>query len=46
MILAGLEELEIYISSRFNTVDQYIATRPILDLCLEAEKRLGTCVDK
>ena len=39
MIKAGLKELDIYIAISNNIVDQYIANRPTLDLCLEAEKR-------
>ena len=38
---AGLEELETYIVSSQNTVLHYILTRPIMDLCLEAEKCPG-----
>ena len=36
---ARLEELEMYISRRHNTVCQYIATRTSLDLCLEVNRR-------
>ena len=35
---AGLQEADTYVSRRQNTVAQYIATRPIMDLC-PAEKR-------
>ena len=35
------EEIRIYIACRQNTVAQYIATRPIMDLYLEAERRPG-----
>ena len=35
----GLETTETYISRRQNMVAQYIATRYILNLCLEAERR-------
>ena len=31
---AGLKDVETYISCRQNTVAQYIANRPIVDLCL------------
>ena len=41
-----LGELETYISRRHNTVSQYIATRPILDLCLEEENFPGAWVEK
>ena len=36
-----LEDMETNISRLQNTVAQYIATRPILELCLEAEQRMG-----
>ena len=39
--MAGLEELETYISRRNYTTAQYISTWPLLDLFLEAEKRPG-----
>ena len=32
----GLEEVETYVSYPQNTVTHFIATRPILDLCLAA----------
>ena len=38
---AGLKELELYTRRRNNMVVQFIATRPIMDLCLEAERRPG-----
>ena len=38
---AGLEELETYIFIRQNMVAQYIVTRPIIDLCLEADRQPG-----
>ena len=41
MMEAGLEEVEMYITWRKNMVMQYIATMPILELCEEAEQRLG-----
>ena len=41
---AGLEGLDTYIARRHNMVPHYIATRPILDLYLEAEKRPGAWV--
>ena len=37
---AGLQEVETYVSHHQNTVAQYIATRPIMDLCLVANRRL------
>ena len=41
MAEAGLQEVDNYVSCRQNTVAQYIATRPIIDLCLEAKQRPG-----
>ena len=38
---AGLQEVDTYIYRRQNTVAQYIATRPIIDLCLAEKRRLG-----
>ena len=37
----GLDEVEVYIARRHNTVPQYIATRKILDPCMNMERRLG-----
>ena len=37
----GLGEVEAYVLRRQNTVMQYIATRPILDLCEAAERKRG-----
>ena len=39
MRAVGLEEIGSYISGRQKTVAKYIATRPILDLCLDTERR-------
>ena len=41
MRAAGLEEIETYVSRRQSTVAQYIATRPIIDLCLDTERIMG-----
>ena len=38
---AGPEEVETYVLCYQNTIAQYIKTRPIFDLFLEAEQRLG-----
>ena len=35
--MVGMEEIGVYIALRHNTVALYIATRPIMELCLEAE---------
>ena len=39
MRVAGLEEIDTYISRRKNTVMHYISTHPIIDLCLYTEMR-------
>ena len=41
---AGLTEIRKSIANRQNTVAQYIATRPLLDLCEEAKARVGARV--
>ena len=45
MAEAGLQEVETYVSRRQNTLSQYIATRPIMDLCLAVKRRLGPRVE-
>ena len=40
MAEAGLQEVETYVYRLQNTVRQFIATRPNMDLCLAVEKRL------
>ena len=42
----GIEELEVYIQRSQNTVAQFISTRPIVDLCMEAERCPGNRVTK
>ena len=37
----GLDEIRVYIVRRQNMVAQYIATPPIMDLCLTAEQNPG-----
>ena len=44
MTEARLKEVETYISCLQNKVAHFIATRPIMDLCLAAERRLGSRV--
>ena len=39
-----LEEIGVYIARRQNMVAQYIAIRPIMDLCLAAEKNPKMCL--
>ena len=43
---AGMQEVETYLSRHQNTVAQFIATRPIMDLFLVAERRLGPMISK
>ena len=43
---ASIKEINTYVSRRNNTVAQYIYTRPILELCLEVERRPGSRVPK
>ena len=43
---ALLQEVETYASHHQNIVAQLITTRPIMDLCLAAEKRIGSWVTK
>ena len=38
--MVGVEEIGVYISRLQNMVAQYIATRPITELCLAAERNL------
>ena len=45
MAEAGLQEMENYLSGCQNTVAQYIATRPIMGLCLAAKRRPGPKVE-
>ena len=40
----GMEEVETYVLCCPNTVTQYIATRPILELCMAEERRPGARV--
>ena len=46
MVEVGLDEVKTYISRRQNTVPQFIATRPFLNLGLEAFQRPGSRVSK
>ena len=43
---AELQEVDTYASRLHNTVVQFIATRPIMDLCLAAERSLESRVTK
>ena len=44
--MVGLEEIGVYIARRHNMVAQYIATCPIMELCLAAERTLGIRLSK
>ena len=44
MAEVGLQEVETYVLHRQNKVAQYIATRPIMGLCMAGKQRLGTRV--
>ena len=46
MAEAGFQEVETYVSLRQNTFAQFIAARPITDLCLAAERRPDSKVSK
>ena len=39
--MVGMEEIRVYIACRENMVAQYIATLPIMELCLAAERNPG-----
>ena len=41
-----LQEVETYFSCHQNTVAHFIATGPIMDLCLEADRCPGSWVEK
>ena len=44
--MVGLEDIGVYIARRQNTVTKYIATRPIMDLCLVVERKPGMCLSR
>ena len=44
MVEAGFQNMNTYVSRRYNTVAQFILTRPIMELCLAAERRPGSRV--
>ena len=46
MAKASLQEVDTYIARLHNTVTQFIATGPIMDLCLAAEQHPGMRVSK
>ena len=45
MAEVGLQELETHVSHHQNTVAQYIATRPIMGLCLAEKRRPGKMLE-
>ena len=44
--MAGVQEVETYVARRQNTAAQFVATRPIMDLCLAAARRPGARVSE
>ena len=46
MIDTGLQEVDTYVSRRQNTAAKFIVTKTIMDLCLMAERRLGSRATK
>ena len=46
MVEVGLQEVETYVSCLHNTVAQFIATNPIVDLCMAVGRRTGPRVSK
>ena len=44
MAEAGMEEVETYIAQCHKTVTDIIMIRPIMDLCLAVDRRLGAQV--
>ena len=46
MMSAGMEEVETYVLCRQNNIAHYIATFPILEICLVAERQPGVQVTR
>ena len=46
LAMVGLEDIRVYIERHNNMVAQYIATRPTMDLCLEAERKPVRCLSR
>ena len=46
MLEAGFKEISVYVIRRQNTVAQYIATQPIVELCERSARRLGAWVSR
>ena len=46
LAMVGLKDIGVYISHRKNMVAQYIATRPIMDLCLAEDWKPGLCLPR
>ena len=46
LAMVRLDEIGVYIDQRLNMVAQYIVTRPIMDLCLAAERNPGMRLSK
>ena len=43
---AGMQEVDTYVAHHYNTVAKFIATRTIMDLCIEAARRSGARISK
>ena len=46
MLEMGFLEVETYVSRHQNTITQFIATRPIMELCLASERSLWSRLTK
>ena len=46
MMESVLQKVDTYVSRFHSTVAQFIATRPIMDLCMAVERRPGSRISK
>ena len=46
MTTVGMDDIGVYITRRQNTVAQYIATLPIMDLYLAVDRKTGLCLSR
>ena len=44
--MVGLKEIGVYIARRQKMIAQYIATRPLMDLCMVAEQNTGVKISR
>ena len=44
--IVGMEDIGVYITHHQNTVAQYIETRPIMEVCLAEEQKMGLCLSR